>query len=217
MEPTGCVLAAWILSVAAQVSVLAGSFKGVIGVHAWEISIDEYGLYSRLILAGAVIYSPCMACAKTALCLFYGRLDPSVIYQIAIKVTLFIIVGAYTSVFFSLLFACRPVAASWDPMLLPTAQCLNQGAIYITTAVVGIATDVLLLALPIPRLWKLQMPAKQKIGLTIMFGIGSMCVFHLLLFTKNLLELGNRRYRLADMQTEPWSHRLLDLSFSYPR
>lgn len=84
--------------------------------------------------------------------------------------------GAYVAIFFSLLFACKPIAASWDPLLLPTAVCLNRGGIYIAQAVIGIVTDVLLLALPIPTVLKLQMPNKQKIGLVGIFGVGSMYV-----------------------------------------
>lgn len=144
------------------------------GVHAWEISMDDYALYSRLILAAPLTYAICMACAKAALCLFYGRLSPGVVFQIAVKATLILSVGAYLGIFFSLLFACRPIAASWDPLLAPTAQCANRAAIYIATALIGIITDVMLLVLPLPTIWRLQMPVKQKIGLTGMFAIGSM-------------------------------------------
>jgi hypothetical protein len=51
---------------------------------------------------------------------------------------------------------------------------VNKGAIYIATAVIGIVTDVMLISIPIPTIWGLQMPTKQKIGLTLMFGVGSM-------------------------------------------
>jgi len=40
--------------------------------------------------------------------------------------------------------------------------------------VIGIVTDVMLMAIPIPTVWGLQMAMKQKIGLTIMFCVGSM-------------------------------------------
>ncbi|KAH6616245.1 hypothetical protein C7974DRAFT_441811 [Boeremia exigua] len=172
----GAVLGAWIFSIGTQAVLLVGWLRGVMGVHAWEISLDDYGLYSRLILAAPLIYALCTACAKSALCLFYGRLSPSVVFQIAVKATLVLIIGAYTGIFFSLLFACRPIAASWDPLLAPIAQCVNVGAIYISTAVIGIATDIILLGLPIPMIWKLQMPLKQKIGLTGMFIIGSITI-----------------------------------------
>jgi hypothetical protein len=71
-------------------------------------------------------------------------------------------------------FACKPIAASWNPLLLATAVCSNRGAIYIATAVLGIVTDVVLMLIPIPTIWGLQMPTKQKIGLTFIFAVGSM-------------------------------------------
>jgi hypothetical protein len=85
-------------------------------------------------------------------------------------------VSSYTGLAFALLFACKPIAASWNPLLLGTAVCINRGAIYLAQAVIGIATDVFLLVLPIPTVLKLQMPNKQKMGLVIFFSIGSMYV-----------------------------------------
>lgn len=35
-------------SVATQALLIQGFAAGVIGVHAWEISIDQYGYYSRV-------------------------------------------------------------------------------------------------------------------------------------------------------------------------
>jgi hypothetical protein len=116
------------------------------------------------------------AAAKCSLALFYRRLNPNKFFQMFVWCTLCVTVGAYISIFFSLLFACQPIAASWDPLLLSTAVCINRGGIYIAQAVIGIVTDVLLLALPIPTVLKLQMPNKQKIGLVGIFGIGSMYV-----------------------------------------
>lgn len=182
-------------SVATQVLLIRGFATGVIGVHAWEISIDQYGYYSRvcellalrgwpvafanvlnlqLILAAPLVYAPCCALAKITLCIFYSRLSPARGFQAAVWTTTFICAGAYTAIFFSLLFACKPIAASWNPLLLSVATCTNRGAIYIATAVIGIATDVMLMAIPIPTIWGLQMPRKQKIGLTVIFAIGSM-------------------------------------------
>jgi hypothetical protein len=129
---------------------------------------------SQLILAAPVVYAPCCALTKVTLCIFYSRLSPAVAFQWAVWATLFVCAGSYTAIFFSLIFACKPIAASWDPLLLATATCVNRGAIYIATAVIGIVTDVMLIAIPIPTIWGLQMPTKQKIGLTVMFGVGSM-------------------------------------------
>ncbi|KAL1792577.1 hypothetical protein ACET3X_009084 [Alternaria dauci] len=150
------VIFGWACSVGTQGILITGFSTGSMGVHAWEIPIEKYAFYSRI-----------------TLCIFYSRLSPFVAFQWAVWITAFICASSYIAIFFSLLFACKPIAASWDPLLLPTATCVNRGAIYIATAVIGIITDVMLISIPIPTIWGLQMPTKQKIGLTLMFGVGS--------------------------------------------
>lgn len=117
--------------------------------------------------------------AKVSLALFYRRLNPNKVFQGFVWFALFVCLSAYISIFFGLLFACKPIAASWDPLLaeLPTTVCLNRGGIYLAQAVIGIITDILLLALPIPTVLKLQMPNKQKFGLVGIFAVGSMSVY----------------------------------------
>ncbi|CAI6336798.1 unnamed protein product [Periconia digitata] len=170
------VVVAWVLCMGAQICLLLGMTDGAIGRHAWEISIDQYTYYSKVILAAPLLYAFGTASAKCSLAMFYRRLNPNRIFQAFVWFTLFVTFGAYTSIFSSLLFACKPIAASWDPLLLPTAICLNRGGIYIAQAVIGIVTDVMLLVLPIPTVLKLQMPNKQKIGLVGIFGVGSITI-----------------------------------------
>lgn len=83
-------------------------------------------------------------------------------------------VVSYTiGIFFSLIFACKPIEKSWD-VTITTGSCINRPALYITTAVLGVATDVVLLVLPVPMVLKLQMPVLQKAGLLLMFAVGSL-------------------------------------------
>lgn len=76
-------------------------------------------------------------------------------------------------IFFSLVFACKPLAASWDPIVAETAMCVDRGAIYVATAGIGILTDVMLIALPIPIVVGLNIPRRQKVILVLLFVIGS--------------------------------------------
>ncbi|RII11596.1 hypothetical protein CUC08_Gglean005595 [Alternaria sp. MG1] len=170
------VILGWACSVGTQGILITGFSTGSMGVHAWEIPIEKYAFYSRLILAAPLVYAACCALTKITLCIFYSRLSPSVAFQWAVWTTVVICASSYIAIFFSLLFACKPIAASWDPLLRPTAACVNQGAIYIATAVIGIVTDVMLISIPVPTIWGLQMPTKQKIGLTLMFGVGSIII-----------------------------------------
>ena len=84
-------------------------------------------------------------------------------------------VGYTIGIFFSLIFACNPVARSWD-ITIQTGSCVNRPALYIATAVLGIVTDVVLLVVPLPLVVSLQVSLQQKVGLVLMFAIGSMYV-----------------------------------------
>ncbi|KAF1979374.1 hypothetical protein BU23DRAFT_563564 [Bimuria novae-zelandiae CBS 107.79] len=167
------VIVAWVFCLGTQICLFLGHSQGAFGRHAWEIRIEQYTYFSRLVLIATLLYLIGTAAAKCSLALFYRRLNPSKVFQGSVWFTLFVCLGAYISIFFSLLFACKPIAASWDPLLLPTAECLNRGSIYITQAVIGIVTDVLLLALPIPTLLKLQINTRKKIGPMGIFATGS--------------------------------------------
>lgn len=87
---------------------------------------------------------------------------------------LFICVGSSAAVCFSLLFACRPISASWDPLQAGTATCLDRPAIYVATAAIGVLTDVMLLAFPLPTVLGLKIKTRQKVALVGLFALGSM-------------------------------------------
>lgn len=82
------------------------------------------------------------------------------------------IAGYSLGIFFAIIFACNPIARSYD-VTVTTGSCINTAALYIATAVFNIASDIILFILPIPMVMGLQMKWKQKMGLLFIFGIGS--------------------------------------------
>jgi hypothetical protein len=101
------------------------------------------------------------------------RLSPQRWFRYSIFATLALIVGYTTGIFFSLIFACDPIARSFD-ITITTGSCINSAGLYIATAAANIISDVILFILPIPMVITLQVPLKQKIGLMFIFGVGSM-------------------------------------------
>ncbi|ETS84316.1 hypothetical protein PFICI_02341 [Pestalotiopsis fici W106-1] len=167
------VLFAWATSVGTQAELLRLYVVKAVGVHAYEMPLERYQYFSRVIFAAPLVYTFTVASAKATLCLFYRRLSPFKTYQIFVWITMFLCVGSSMAIFFSLVFACKPIAASWDPQLAQIAQCLHRPAIYVATAGIGVFTDVILLALPVPVIVGLNMPTRQKIIVLFLFAIGS--------------------------------------------
>lgn len=57
--------------------------------------------------------------------------------------------------------------------MITEGSCINQTALYIATAALGAATDLIILIMPIPMVFGLRMARSQKIGLIFMFALGS--------------------------------------------
>jgi hypothetical protein len=120
----------------------------------------------------AAIYCFPGSLAKLSLLSFYLRLAPQKWFKYSVYAVIAII-GTYTpAIFFSLLFACNPIPRGWDPTITE-GSCINQPALYIATAVANIVTDLMLLVLPVRLVIGLQMKRMQKIGLIVVFAIGS--------------------------------------------
>ena len=67
---------------------------------------------------------------------------------------------------------CVPIRALWDPQVL--GRCINIDDVFILCGSLNIATDIVILFLPMPELWKLQVSNTRKAQLTFMFLLGGL-------------------------------------------
>lgn len=70
---------------------------------------------------------------------------------------------------------CRPISYAVDKTIRG-GHCGNLVAFEEYTAILTAILDVMVIVLPLPILWKLQMGTKRKIELTMVFGVGLMWV-----------------------------------------
>jgi len=118
-----------------------------------------------------IIYAPSQLFSKLVLAIFYLKISPHAWYNYTVKATSFCIFGAYTGILFASTFGCKPVAKSWNPFLDGT--CIDVGALYKATALIGVILDMLLIVLPIPLVYNLKIPLRQKFGVLVVFSVGS--------------------------------------------
>lgn len=50
--------------------------------------------------------------------------------------------------------------------------CLDDGAIIFAASVVNIFTDLVVTTLPMPLIWGLKLPARQRLAVIYIFGLG---------------------------------------------
>ena len=72
------------------------------------------------------------------------------------------------------IFSCIPVEAAWDIAKMQTARCIDLSVMFIIQGSGNVITDLLILVLPIPSIWKLALEKKRKITLSILFAVGSL-------------------------------------------
>ncbi|KAN0113246.1 hypothetical protein V8E51_006197 [Hyaloscypha variabilis] len=128
--------------------------------------------WSQDLFAIAFIYNLTAILPKLAILVLYRRLfnTSKTIYSIYILMTLLILdlVGLTALV----LGLCQPIAANWDDNI-PNAKCLNKRVISTWITMPNIVTDILMLVLPLPIIWKLHIVKRVKLGLTFTFLVGS--------------------------------------------
>ncbi|KXT08850.1 hypothetical protein AC579_1482, partial [Pseudocercospora musae] len=164
---------AWLISIGLQIMVVYLWSVPSIGIHMFEAYLPVVNNAVLLISVCSILYIPLMALAKFSLLVFYRRLSMDTWFRWAVYGTMVFVIGYSIALFFGLLFACTPLQMNWD-ITITDGHCANKGVMYLSTAGLNAATDVILLVMPIPMVSKLQVPARQKIGLLAMFAIGSL-------------------------------------------
>ena len=120
----------------------------------------------------SIFYVPTLAFAKLSILFLYRRLSPVRWFRYCIYFVMGVIAAYSIAILFALIFPCKPIAANWD-VTITNGKCADKAKIYLATAGVNIVTDLLILALPIPMVWNLQMARRTRIGLLGLFAVGS--------------------------------------------
>lgn len=71
---------------------------------------------------------------------------------------------------FIIVFECSPVHKAWDPLV--PGHCINIINVGIASGYINIVTDFMILILPIPMVWSLQLAQRMKIAVLTMFMTG---------------------------------------------
>lgn len=75
----------------------------------------------------------------------------------------------------TILLICKPISYNWD-FKSQKGTCGNIVANSIAGAAVNVCTDLMILLLPMPIIWRLKIPTRSKLSLSFIFGLGFMYV-----------------------------------------
>ncbi|KAJ5622430.1 hypothetical protein N7528_005662 [Penicillium herquei] len=128
---------------------------------------------SKIQVAGWSLYVTILWLVKFSLTVFYSRLTTG-LQGLATRVRIaWIILGVtYVATELSLLLSCQPFHAFWQINPNPGIVCqATHSPVYVLVVVIlNVLTDVYLLSIPLPLLWKVNINLKRKIPLMALFS-----------------------------------------------
>ena len=145
-------------------------YSAGMGIHADKVEPTSIVMMAKWLVVAEVLYAWNLGWTKTALLLMYYR-----IFHLPYFKKMAWIVGAFVwawviCITFLFIFICVPVQKLWYQDI--TGHCINQVGTWIANAASTILTDLIILLMPIPQIWSLQLRKTEKIGLTLAFCLG---------------------------------------------
>ena len=126
-----------------------------------------------------MVYGIASAVPKLAVLDTYLKIFMSRWVRYALLATGFIIVANAIVYIPTTIFQCAPVQSLWDHSI-PNRRCNDIRLHYSLAGVPNILTDAVMLILPLPIIWKLQMDKGTKAGVLATFASGGMYVYFFL-------------------------------------
>ncbi|KAI1400530.1 hypothetical protein F4819DRAFT_497238 [Hypoxylon fuscum] len=173
-----------IFSLALSITQIVAVVHGNLGGH---IHMDEHGvifdrtltvfLQTEWVSQWLSVLS--LVFTKLSIVLFYRRIFRGKAFSLLSSILLGVISIWGVSFFFATLFECMPVHAVWQTLFgTPEHQvyCYDAVPMFIATAITNMIVDIAILALPIPFVWRLNMPVKQKVAVSSVFLLGAFVI-----------------------------------------
>ncbi|KAL8698486.1 MAG: hypothetical protein Q9201_006541 [Fulgogasparrea decipioides] len=128
--------------------------------------------FAKALDASVIFYIASLAATKISILFLYRRIFPKrEFHAILWGVGAFILAFTIANILF-VAFQCKPISGAWNPFI--KAKCINTEGGILSAAVLTIVTDVIILCLPLPSVWKLQLPTIRKFQLICIFLLGTL-------------------------------------------
>ncbi|KAK4173306.1 hypothetical protein QBC36DRAFT_59647 [Triangularia setosa] len=175
------------------------------GQHVWDLDPNDTPsaiAWGRAAWYGILFYLLTLCFSKISILLLYihlftfkwARLAGQVLLGIVIITHLFMALATFT--------ACIPLNSYWD-FTVEKKYCHGQNIWWSNTGM-HMVTDFLIFLLPMPVVWSIRLPRRQKLALSGVFGFGFLVCFISIL----------RLMQLIRVQTEPdFTYAAAELSY----
>ena len=125
----------------------------------------------QAITAGEILRNSANSCVRLSILHLYLTIFCTTRFRVAVFAMMTTVACYWMISLLSLIFLCRPVAYLWDKSI-KGGRCLDITATYLSVSVINLGLDLVVIALPMPTLWTLQMPLSRKVAISVIFALG---------------------------------------------
>jgi hypothetical protein len=171
-----CIFAALIFTIGLHIDMFVLVFLGGFGFHGYEIiqrfGMDTLVLFLKGILAFPIIWNITVCLSKLSVLFMYMTVISVRKMIIACRIVGFVIILWNLGGVLGALLLCRPFALNWDKTLEGT--CGDNRLFYMWLGAINVVAEAVVLLLPVPFLYQLQLKRAKKIIVIGLFSIGWM-------------------------------------------
>lgn len=123
-------------------------------------------------MACELIYVTCLFTIKISILSLYYRLFSSLsrTFNTAVYVVAGLTVVGWVTAFLIFVLQCKPVAYAFDQSM--KGHCVDFNAMCVVTSAINVVINILLLTLPLPVVWHLQVSKCRKLAISGLFLLG---------------------------------------------
>ncbi|KAI4599953.1 hypothetical protein KJ359_001054, partial [Pestalotiopsis sp. 9143b] len=141
------------------------------GQHGSTLQPDDKAQALKYFVLTQVTYKASINLTKSSILLLYTRIFSNIRWFRWVCTCLMITIAMYcVASLVVTIFQCTPVQRAWDKDIPGT--CIDNGKFWYANGGFSITTDLLILLLPMPLVYALQIPRVQKAALMLVFTLG---------------------------------------------
>ena len=130
--------------------------------------------HNKVFYFAHILYALTVTSIKISILLLYLRLFPGPKIRLYVKAIIMLVYTGFTVLTTLWIFMCHPVSRAWE--LSSSGECLDKSKLFRATALFGLVVNVIIIALPMPIIWKLHMSLRKRLAVLGIFAIGLVCV-----------------------------------------
>ncbi|EXL51972.1 hypothetical protein FOCG_07785 [Fusarium oxysporum f. sp. radicis-lycopersici 26381] len=140
------------------------------GMHKDDLEKPDLRMALKMFFIAQTPYKATVCLNKVAAILLYLRLFVTKSFRVWSFVVLGVVVGYSIGGIAATIWQCVPIKGAWDKSV--DAKCIDSNKFWVAYAVLNILTDVMVLALPIMPIMRLQTSRREKLLLCCVFLLG---------------------------------------------